>query len=337
MLRVGAFLPARAPDDAPGDGGVIPEGEHAVLVDLLDGMPDVEFVHGLDFRDSHIRRGRVHCGDVCLNDLDAYLWYVDFARKPGTYDLDALTTLKHDTAVVPDPDQVAVAFDKHWASLALARAGAPVPDSVLVSARNLAAAEPVIEEWGSAVLKPRRGCFGWGVTFIDSFAALRDIVGYLDAETTESRVRGVASAGSGRSFLLERFYPNSPDDWLGVTVAGDEVVYGFRKKTDRHVRWNDTAWKVYDPERGGGSVEHREVPPEHAALVHTARRAFDLPLLGFDLIRHEDRLLIVDANTGPALYRELFAASGRSMAHELHRVFTAALLRATRAGDLPTR
>ncbi|EQD83114.1 glutathione synthase/RimK-type ligase-like ATP-grasp enzyme [Saccharopolyspora erythraea NRRL 2338] len=332
MLMVGTFLPAKVCDGlAATGGGVIPPEEHAVLMRLLAEVEGVEFVHGVDFRDSYVRRGRVHCGEVCLNDLDAYLWHADFARKPGSYDLDALLTLKRDTVVVPDPETVAVAFDKHWSYLALARAGAAVPESVLVSRRNIEAAAPVIEEWGRAVLKPRRGCFGWGVLFIDSFSMLRDVVGYLEAETTEGRVRGVPSAASGRSFLLERFYPNSPEDWLGVTLVGGEVVYGFRKGADRHVWLDDVTWKVYDSGRDGGAVEHREVPAEHAALVDTARRAFDLPLLGFDIIRHEGEPVIVDVNTGPALYQELFAAAGRSLAHELHRAFTTALAEATAA------
>ncbi|NUT99752.1 MAG: hypothetical protein HOY78_47850 [Saccharothrix sp.] len=325
MLAVGTFLPAKEADG----GGVIAGDEHGALLRLLEGTAGCEFVHGLDFRESYIRRGRVHCGDVCLSDLDVYLWHVDFARKPGTYDLDALLTLKRDTVVIPDPEQVALAFDKHWAYLTLAGAGVPVPDSMLVSARGIDAAEQVFAEWGAAVLKPRRGCFGWGVTFIDDFATLRDFVGYLDAETTETRVRGVAQAASGRSFLLERFYPNSPHDWLGVTFVGDDIAYGFRKEPDRHARWSDTAWKVYDAGRGGGSVRYQDVPPSHADLLHTARRAFDLPLVGFDVICHEGGPMVVDVNTGPALYPELFTAAGKSMAHELHRAYRTAIRRAT--------
>ncbi|MFD0200442.1 MULTISPECIES: hypothetical protein [Saccharothrix] len=117
-----------------------------------------------------------------------------------------------------------MAFDKHWSYLTLAGVGVPVPDHVLVSGRNLDAAAPAIEEWGHAVLKPRRGCFGWGVLFIDNCTTLRDVVGYLDSETAEGRVRGVPSAGPARSYPLERFYPNSPDDWLGVTAAIGEVA-----------------------------------------------------------------------------------------------------------------
>ncbi|PSL45982.1 RimK-like ATP-grasp domain-containing protein [Saccharothrix carnea] len=118
---------------------------------------------------------------------------------------------------------------------------------------------PAIEEWGHAVLKPRRGCFGRGVLFIDNFTALRDVVGYLDAE------------------------------------------------------------------RGGGAVEYRDVPATHAALALRAQQVFGLPLLGLDIIRHEGEPIVVDVNTGPALYPELFAAAGRSLPHELHRVFTAAI------------
>ncbi|MEJ2854102.1 MULTISPECIES: ATP-grasp domain-containing protein [unclassified Saccharothrix] len=320
MPAVGTFLPATGTG-----GGVIAPDEHSKLLRLLEETPGWDVVHGLDFRDTHIRRGRVYREDVCLSDLDVYLWHVDFARKPGSYDLDALLTLTRDTVVIPDPEQIALAFDKHWAYLTLDRAGVAVPDSILVSARNIDAAEHVLAEWGCAVLKPRRGCFGWGVTFIDSFTTLRDIVGYIDSETTETRVRGVSQAGSGRSFLLERFYPNSPHDWLGVTFVGDEVAYGFRKDADRHARWNDTAWKVYDAGRGGGSVQYHDVPPSHLTLLHTARRAFDLPLIGFDVICHEGRPMIVDVNTGPALYQELFAAAGKTMSRELHRAYTTAV------------
>ncbi|NUT53419.1 MAG: hypothetical protein HOV94_39960 [Saccharothrix sp.] len=329
MLKVGTFLPSRGTG-----GGVIPPDEHVLLMDLLAGLPGVEFTHDLDFRDSHVRRGRVHCGDVCLNDLDVYAWHADFARKPGAYDLDALLTLKADTAVVPDPDVVARAFDKHWAYLALSRAGLPAPDSVLVSGRNLDAAAPALGEWGRAVLKPRRGCFGWGVLLVDSFTALRDVVGYLESETTEERVRDVPSAGSGRSFLLERFYPNSPEDWLGATLTGGEVAYGFRKGAERRVSWNDVGWKVYDPDRTGGDVEYREVPAGLSALVRKAQRVFGLPLLGFDVIRHDGEPVIVDVNTGPALYPELFAAAGKSLAHELFRAFGTAIAEAAGEPDL---
>jgi hypothetical protein len=167
------------------------------------------------------------------------------------------------------------------------------------------------------------------VLFVDNFTTLRDVVGYIDSETTEGRVRGVPSSGPARSYLLERFYPNDPEDWLGVTVAEHEVVYGFRKTPERHVRWNDFAWKVYDAGRGGGAVEHREVPAAHAALALRAHRAFGLPLLGLDVIRHEGEPIVVDVNTGPALYPDLFTAAGRSLPHELLRVLTAAISRTT--------
>jgi hypothetical protein len=137
------------------------------------------------------------------------------------------------------------------------------------------------------------------------------------------------AGGVRAQFLLERFYPNSPHDWLGVTFAGDDIAYGFRKEPDRHARWSGTAWKVYDAGRGGGSVRYQDVPPSHADLLHTARRAFDLPLVGFDVICHEGGPMVVDVNTGPALYPELFTAAGKSMAHELHRAYRTAIRRAT--------
>ncbi|MCD0482393.1 hypothetical protein LO771_08235 [Streptacidiphilus sp. ASG 303] len=313
MLRVGTFLPpaARGGTAAPRPHtgvGRIPPDDHALLMELLAGLTDVEFVHDLDIRRSCIRNGRVHCGEVCLNDLDLYVWHAWMAREPGSYAMEALRTLSADVPVVPDPVRFSTGLDKYRAHLRLSRAGLPVPDTVLLDRRDAAAAAPVVAEWGRALLKPRHGSFGHGVLLIEDPATLRDLADYLDstlAATTES------------TFLLERFYPNSPADWIGTTLVGGTLMYGYRKRSHRFARLSADAWKVYDPEGAGGDVDGCEVPPVHARLARRAQQALGLPLVGFDLILSEGRPVIVDENTFPGLYPGLFAAAGRSLGREL--------------------
>ncbi|MFJ3335360.1 RimK family alpha-L-glutamate ligase [Streptomyces sp. NPDC086766] len=314
MLTVGTFLPPAPRGGAPAPAarartGRIPADEHALLMDLLATLPDVEFVHGLDIRRSCVRDGRVHCGEVCLNDLDLYVWHAGTARDPRGYTLEALRTLSLDVPVVPDPERFATGLDKYRAHLRLSRAGLPVPDTILLDHRNTEAGAPVLAAWGRALLKPRFGAYGRGVLLIEDAATLRDLADYLD---------GTVGAGAESTFLLERFCPNrGPADWVGTTLVNGTLMYGYRKRAHRFTRMPTGAWKVYDPEGVGGDVDACDVPPEHARLARLAQRALDLPLVGFDLIRSEGRPVIVDENTFPGFYPDLLAAAGRSLGREL--------------------
>ncbi|WOI62002.1 ATP-grasp domain-containing protein [Streptomyces fradiae] len=312
MLRVGTFLPPAARDGASvtahPEVGKIPPDDHALLLKLLRDLTDVEFVHDLDFRRSFVRDGRVYCGEFCLDDLDLYLWHAEVPRDPDAYALEALRTLATAVPVVPDPARFTTGLDKYRAHLRLSRAGVPVPDTILVDRRDTAAAAPVIAEWGRALLKPRRGSFGHGILLVEDYATLRDLADYL----------GHTLAGATEStFLLERFYPNDPADWVGTTFVNGALMYGYRKRGHRFTRLSADAVKVYDPDSVGGDVDGCEVPPEHARIAGRAQRALGLPLVGFDLILYEGRPLIVDENTFPGLYPDLFAAAGRSLSQEL--------------------
>ncbi|MFE9096367.1 RimK family alpha-L-glutamate ligase [Streptomyces sp. NPDC007264] len=313
MPRVGTFLPPASPGgtgppSAPAGAGKIPPDDHTLLMSLLPEISGVEFLHDLDIRRSCVRNGKVYCDDVCLSDLDLYIWYARMAREPAGYALEALRTLSQDTPVVPDPERFATGLDKYRAHLCLSRAGLPVPDTVLVDHRNTAAAAPVIEEWGRALLKPRRGAFGHGVLLIEDFATLRDLAGYLDS---------TLAATAEDTLLLERFYPHGPGDWVGTTLINGTLMYGYRKRRHRFARLSADAWKVYDPERAGGDVDRCEVPPGHARIARLAQQALCLPLVGFDLIQCDGRPVIVDENTFPGLYPDLFATARRSLAREL--------------------
>ncbi|MCH0540085.1 hypothetical protein I3F58_11000 [Streptomyces sp. MUM 203J] len=320
-LRVGTFL-ATGPIGAspalarmPGTSTLtVPARERCL--ELLSGLEGVEFTHDLNLDRTVIRDGRVHHGDVCLNDLDLYVWYAQIDRTPGSYHREALWALGLDTRVVVDPDSFAVGVDKYRAHLTLSRAGARVPETVLLHPRNLGAAEDVLRAWGRALLKPRHGFYGQGVLLVDDFATLRDAVGYLTA---------TAPCVPDETLLLERFYENDPADWTSVTVVGGAVMYGYRKRAARWATMRGGATKVYDPAGAGGEVDLCPVSPAQEELALRAQKALGAEIVGFDMILHEGEPIIVDENTTPGLYPELFDAVGKELGGELFRVIACAV------------
>lgn len=316
-LVVGTFVPPAVPG-APGtqSPGKVPPGDHARFIELLDSLNGVRCIHNLDIAVSQIRDGRVYAGDLCLNDLDLYFWLARVDRSLGSYALEALRTLALETTVVPDPSAFDVGLDKYRAHLALRRAGVRVAESVLFDHRNLAAVEPVLDEWGRAVLKPRRGRFGKGVLLVEDFGTLRDLTGYLDS---------TVGAAPDKGYLLERFYDNDPETWVGTAQINGSIMYGYRKRPDQWTEMGSGAAKVYDGLEIGGQVDLCDVSPAHAAEALRAQEALGLPMVGFDMVLHEGRPVIVDENTLPGLYTELFDAVGRDLATELARLVEASL------------
>ncbi|TVL91200.1 hypothetical protein CD790_18170 [Streptomyces sp. SAJ15] len=283
---------------------------------LLADMADVQFFHGLNIDRSYIRGGRVHHGEICLNELDLYVWHAQIDRRPGSYHLEALRTLSHDTRVVADPDMFAVGIDKFRAHLLLRRAGVRVPDTVLLDQGNVGAAEPVLAEWGRALLKPRFGYFGRGVLLIEDFATLRDAVGYLAATAP--------GAGDG-TLLLERFYDNDLAEWVSVAMVGGEIMYGYRKRPSRWAAMRGGAAKVYDLAGAGGEVDLCEVPAAHAELASRAQNVMGAQIIGFDMILHQGLPVIVDENTFPGFYPELFRRADKDLGFELYRMIAQAV------------
>ena len=149
------------------------------------------------------------------------------------------------------------------------------------------------------------------VTFISDYNVLRDVVEYI--------------AGSGENlsdgpYLLERFYDNNISEWTSVTVMSGEVMYGYRKKEAKFVEMTAGIFKVYDDDEIGGEVEPCEVLEVHKELALKAAGILSIEIVGFDMIWHDGRPIIVDVNTFPGYYEELFAEAKRDPAEELFRV-----------------
>ncbi|MCO4761797.1 MAG: hypothetical protein KC502_09850 [Myxococcales bacterium] len=304
-LRVGVCVPPRPRPHDPGfdkpwTWGCLKPDIQASLVSELERVEHLT-IEPADFRLAWVDGGKVWLAGRCLNELDALFWYCEVDRQPGAFALTILKILAADIPVYPDPNSWEIAVDKFTAHVALARAGLPVPEFMLVDLNNLAPAETALSRWGGAMLKPRRGAWGKGVTFIEHPSTLRDLAGYIRSTTGGSPDGGL---------LLERYYNNDISRWSSVTVLGGEVMYGYRKQASRRASLPGGRQKVYDPDEQGGAVVRCDLTEAHVQLAKAAAAALRCPIIGFDMIWVDNAPLIIDENTSPGNYPALYAEVG---------------------------
>ncbi|MFF4160855.1 hypothetical protein [Streptomyces sp. NPDC001678] len=67
------------------------------------------------------------------------------------------------------------------------------------------------------------------------------------------------------------------------------------------------------------------MPAGHAELALRAQKALGAQIIGFDVILHRGEPVIVDENTFPGFYLELFRAAGKDLGFELFRMIVRAL------------
>jgi len=313
---VGVHIPPPPPQGqpasihSPGIGCLTVTAQKA-LMDQIQQLDRVTLYTDVNFRASFILNGKVYVDSICLNDLDILFWYCEVDRSVGSYDLEVLHTLASDLKVVINPRGFEVGLDKYASHLALKRAGVSVADTILVDYNNLRYLKDLLDEWGYAVLKPRRGGYGKGVTLLGSFAALRDTIEYI-----YSTARGTPD----KAYLIERFYPNSSDDWISTTIINGELVYGYRKRDNRFVEFGNGFVKVYDALEIGGEVDSCEVPPSYRVEALKAYEAIGAEVIGFDMITHCSQPIIVDESTFPGYYDDLFAETGQGPADAFYRL-----------------
>lgn len=300
--KVGVFIPVRPENHLQIDRQTTSIGclRPPILDPLLARLraaEHIELIEDLNFRTAAIQNGKVYCDDQCLNELDRFFWYCEVDRQPGSFDLEVLRTLAREVEVIPHPDRLATAFDKYRAHLCLMDAGVKVPECMLFDVRVPERMNNTLNEWGAAILKPRRGGWGKGVTLIDSADKLRDIVGY---------VRSTAESSPDQGFFLERYYDNDPKRWASLTMLNGEIVLPYRKVSGKFHDFGDGRFKVLDANEKGGGVVVADLTPEHEEQAYKAYEALGLGLIGFDMIWTANGPLIIDENTSPGNYLDLY-------------------------------
>ena len=312
-VKLGLFFPARNPGLATtiaDNPGFIDESTREGLLERLGNLENVEVTEGIDFRKAVAVNGKVFVGDTCLNDFDLFAWYAEIDPTPTSYHLEILETLAKDTVVMSDPSAMRVGLDKYLAHTKLKNAGISVADFALFpnDISSYTKIIPYLNQWGELLIKPRLGSFGQGIIRISDESTFRDVVGY-----TRLREEGNLNLGGGASTVfVEKFYPNDTTAWCSTTIIGGDLVYGYRKKPEKFV----DDWKVFDENEIGGCVDYIDPSPEHKDLALRAADVMGLDVIGFDIIKTipDNKLVIIDENTFPGFYPEIFSQIGKNPA-----------------------
>ena len=195
--------------------------------------------------------------------------------------LYALTLLN--VARVPTVNRAKVARicgDKILTTAALARAGLPVPKTVVTFTRD--AALEAIEAMGyPVVLKPMVGSWGRLLAKINDRDAAEAVLEHK--ETLGSYQHGI--------FYIQE-YVNKPARDIRAIVVGDQTIGAIYRSSDH--------WITNTARNGTASV--CEVTPEIDQLSRKAAAAVGGGFLSVDLLEHPDGLLVNELNYTPEFH-----------------------------------
>ena len=202
--------------------------------------------------------------------------------------LYALTLLN--VARVPTVNRAKVARicgDKILTTAALARAGLPVPKTVVTFTRE--AALEAIEAMGyPVVLKPMVGSWGRLLAKINDRDAAEAVLEHK--ETLGSYQHGI--------FYIQE-YVNKPQRDIRAIVVGNQTIGAIYRSSDH--------WITNTARNGTASV--CEVTPEIDELSQKAAAAVGGGFLSVDLLEHPDGLLVNELNYTPE-FHGFMAATG---------------------------
>jgi [lysine-biosynthesis-protein LysW]---L-2-aminoadipate ligase len=195
--------------------------------------------------------------------------------------LYALTLLN--AAGVPTVNRARVARicgDKILTTAALARAGLPVPRTVVAFTRD--AALDAIEAMGyPVVLKPMVGSGGRLLAKINDRDAAEAVLEHK--ETLGSYQHGI--------FYIQE-YVNKPERDIRAIVVGDETIGAIYRSSEHWI--TNTA--------RNGKASPMEVTPEIDQLCRKAAAAVGGGFLSVDLLEHPDGLLVNELNYTPEFH-----------------------------------
>jgi [lysine-biosynthesis-protein LysW]--L-2-aminoadipate ligase len=195
--------------------------------------------------------------------------------------LYALTLLN--AARVPTVNRAKVARicgDKILTTAALARAGLPVPKTVVTFTRE--SALDAIESMGyPVVLKPMVGSWGRLLAKINDRDAAEAVLEHK--ETLGSYQHGI--------FYIQE-YVNKPQRDIRAIVVGEQTIGAIYRSSEH--------WITNTARNGHASI--CEVTPEIDQLCQKAAAAVGGGFLSVDLLEHEDGLLVNELNYTPEFH-----------------------------------
>lgn len=264
--------------------------------DLDPALPEVPEV--FRFQETAARRGiELHVlkpdrfdlvagevGDWSVHYEDHSLERPDFllCRTGAETDYFTLAVLRHferrGVRLINGPEAIDLVADKLHTMQVLARAGLPVPQTIL--GKFPIDAHLVEHELGfPMIVKTLRGTRGTGVLKCEDRSQFEDLAGLL------------ASAEAKADFLFQHYVRSSHGRDVRVLVIGGRVIAAMERRSPTgHFKSNVSL---------GGAGTSYTPSAEMAELALRAASALDLDVAGIDILFDEDGYRICEANSAP--------------------------------------
>ncbi|MFB6170283.1 MAG: RimK family alpha-L-glutamate ligase [Haloarculaceae archaeon] len=176
----------------------------------------------------------------------------------------------------------------------LARAGVPVPETVMVSSpADEAALREAFERFDPpVVVKPNSATRGLGVAKAADFDSFVGLTDYLDL------VHEFPATGD-RSFVVQEFLPGATD-YRAMVVDGECVGGVERRLPDDALaagRWKHNVHR-------GATARGVDLDPEVRTLAEETAAALDIDYLGVDVLQYDGRAVVNETNARPTIDAE---------------------------------
>jgi len=214
-----------------------------------------------------------------------------------TYRLNTLHYLeKLGVRVLNSAAVIEKTVDKFYSTALLARAGLPVPRTVV--AESFDAAMTAVEEMGRVVVKPVFGSLGKGIVRVD------------DPDTAYRVFRALEL---GRYVYYVQEYLESGGEDFRLMVTGDRVLGAMRRRGQGCQSWKSNI-------ACGATAEHYHPNPELADLALRATQALGSDYAGVDILISAGKPYVLEANGIPG-WTGLQTVSNFSVAGALAEFF----------------
>lgn len=180
------------------------------------------------------------------------------------------------TIVVNPVESMIIARDKHYSLLLLAKAGIPVPRTVVLE--DFTTVPKIVESWGKTVIKPLIGSMGFGIVMTEN-----PDVAYTIARTLSQLKQPI---------YLQK-YVEKPGRDLRVLVIGEEVVVAYYR-----IQPSQNLWKT-NVAQGARPVLIPKPDEEVRELAIKAVKVLKLHYAGVDIAESNDGYTVFEVNASP--------------------------------------
>jgi ribosomal protein S6--L-glutamate ligase len=256
----------------------------ATKAETFERLQDPMAERGVEVAHLRTRQRTVDLTDPPFDpaDYDAGLVYPPRLMEGGA--ADAVVDLPW----VNDREAVLRSRNKADVLARCARAGLPVPDTVLVSnpVDDDAVAAAAADLGPPLVVKPNSATRGVGVAKVGDVDSALGVTDYLDL------VQDFRATGD-RSYLLQEYLPDATD-YRAMVVDGE-----YAGAVERRLPADGDGWK-HNVHRGADAVGV-DLPAEARDLAERVAEVLGIDFLGVDLLESGDRLVVSETNARPTV------------------------------------